>query len=170
MPWEIYIIRSQEPELGFDLWTSGSLAQRSTTLLPAHVQILLLRSDNISLSIPVQFWLFPEFIWVCENLIHNTTAINIHCFSNSYPLSFIFLWYIILKFTENKWNFYIYAFYELIKTMCLIWLQCLVSVTKKCRCGLYSKELPCQKEFLCETKCKRTKECMRHPCNRKVNK
>lgn len=44
---------------------------------------------------------------------------------------------------------------------------CLETVTKKCRCGLHSKELLCQKEFLCETKCKRTKECMRHPCNRK---
>ncbi|KAJ4431885.1 hypothetical protein ANN_20491 [Periplaneta americana] len=46
-------------------------------------------------------------------------------------------------------------------------LRCLAMVTKKCRCGLHSKELPCQKEFLCETKCKRMKECMRHPCNRK---
>ncbi|XP_021938982.1 NF-X1-type zinc finger protein NFXL1 isoform X3 [Zootermopsis nevadensis] len=45
--------------------------------------------------------------------------------------------------------------------------SCLMVVTKKCRCGLHSKELPCQKEFLCETKCKQTKDCMRHPCNRK---
>ncbi|KAJ9577747.1 hypothetical protein L9F63_005667 [Diploptera punctata] len=44
---------------------------------------------------------------------------------------------------------------------------CLEIVAKKCRCGLHSKELPCQKEFLCETKCKSIKECLRHPCNRK---
>nr|CAD7597142.1 unnamed protein product [Timema genevievae] len=44
---------------------------------------------------------------------------------------------------------------------------CLEVVTKSCRCGLHKKELPCQKEYLCETKCKRLKDCIRHPCNRK---
>nr|CAD7442488.1 unnamed protein product [Timema bartmani] len=45
--------------------------------------------------------------------------------------------------------------------------NCLEVVTKSCRCGLHKKELPCQKEYLCETKCKRLKDCIRHPCNRK---
>ncbi|XP_054277093.1 NF-X1-type zinc finger protein NFXL1-like [Macrosteles quadrilineatus] len=44
---------------------------------------------------------------------------------------------------------------------------CLERVEKRCRCGLHTKEVPCQKEFLCETKCKRIKDCKRHPCNRK---
>lgn len=45
--------------------------------------------------------------------------------------------------------------------------QCLEVVTRRCRCGLHMKELPCQKEFLCETKCKQIKDCGKHPCNRK---
>ncbi|KAK3912840.1 NF-X1-type zinc finger protein NFXL1 [Frankliniella fusca] len=44
---------------------------------------------------------------------------------------------------------------------------CLEVTIKQCRCGLHKKELPCAKEFLCETKCKRSKDCGRHPCNRK---
>lgn len=48
-------------------------------------------------------------------------------------------------------------------------LQCLEVTIKQCRCGLHRKELPCAKEFLCETKCKRSKDCGRHPCNRKVH-
>ncbi|XP_034255389.1 NF-X1-type zinc finger protein NFXL1 [Thrips palmi] len=44
---------------------------------------------------------------------------------------------------------------------------CLEVTVKQCRCGLHTKELPCAKEFLCETKCKRSKDCGRHPCNRK---
>lgn len=46
--------------------------------------------------------------------------------------------------------------------------QCLAIVEKKCRCGLHTKELPCSKLFLCETKCKQTRDCIKHPCNRKV--
>lgn len=46
--------------------------------------------------------------------------------------------------------------------------QCLEVVEKKCRCGLYSKELPCSKTFLCEAKCKRMRDCNKHACNRKV--
>lgn len=38
---------------------------------------------------------------------------------------------------------------------------------QSCRCGLKKKELPCYKEFQCETKCKHIKDCRRHPCNRK---
>ncbi|XP_046391023.1 NF-X1-type zinc finger protein NFXL1-like [Ischnura elegans] len=44
---------------------------------------------------------------------------------------------------------------------------CLQMRVQTCRCGQYSKELPCQKEFLCENKCRRTRNCLRHPCSRK---
>lgn len=50
----------------------------------------------------------------------------------------------------------------------IFFLQCLVIIKKKCRCGMHEKELPCSKEFTCETKCKQTKDCEKHPCNRKV--
>ena len=46
--------------------------------------------------------------------------------------------------------------------------QCLQMRTRRCRCGLKEKELPCYKEFHCESKCKKLKDCRRHPCNRKV--
>lgn len=46
---------------------------------------------------------------------------------------------------------------------------CLVSVKKNCRCGKTEKEILCSKDFLCETKCKNTLECGKHPCNRKVS-
>ncbi|ALC44013.1 CG15011 [Drosophila busckii] len=45
--------------------------------------------------------------------------------------------------------------------------QCLVRTTKKCRCGLHEKELPCSKEFTCEAKCKQMRDCGKHACNRK---
>ncbi|KAL0280164.1 UNVERIFIED_CONTAM: hypothetical protein PYX00_001538 [Menopon gallinae] len=45
---------------------------------------------------------------------------------------------------------------------------CLETVVKVCRCGQKKKEFLCQKEFLCASKCKRMKNCGRHPCNRKV--
>lgn len=38
---------------------------------------------------------------------------------------------------------------------------------KKCRCGQKEKSLPCHKEYLCEIKCKKVKDCGRHQCNRK---
>ncbi|XP_037901244.1 NF-X1-type zinc finger protein NFXL1 [Glossina fuscipes] len=44
---------------------------------------------------------------------------------------------------------------------------CLVITKKKCRCGLHEKELPCSKEFTCETKCKQSRDCGIHSCNRK---
>lgn len=47
--------------------------------------------------------------------------------------------------------------------------QCLEIIEKKCRCGLYTKELPCSKSYSCEMKCKRMRDCNKHTCNRKVN-
>ncbi|XP_061400668.1 NF-X1-type zinc finger protein NFXL1 [Musca vetustissima] len=44
---------------------------------------------------------------------------------------------------------------------------CLIIIKKKCRCGMHEKELPCSKEFTCETKCKQIRDCEKHPCNRK---
>ncbi|XP_018334873.1 NF-X1-type zinc finger protein NFXL1 [Agrilus planipennis] len=44
---------------------------------------------------------------------------------------------------------------------------CLETVTKSCRCGHYTREVQCRKQFLCETKCKKIKDCRKHPCNRK---
>ncbi|KAH8324012.1 hypothetical protein KR074_006983 [Drosophila pseudoananassae] len=46
-------------------------------------------------------------------------------------------------------------------------ISCPVRTKKKCRCGLHEKELPCSKEFTCETKCKQTRDCGKHACNRK---
>ncbi|XP_044731524.1 NF-X1-type zinc finger protein NFXL1 [Chrysoperla carnea] len=45
--------------------------------------------------------------------------------------------------------------------------NCLEVVFKVCRCGFHKKELPCQKEYLCDTKCKNIKDCQKHSCNRK---
>ncbi|KAJ8964297.1 hypothetical protein NQ317_000093 [Molorchus minor] len=44
---------------------------------------------------------------------------------------------------------------------------CLETVVKSCRCGLHSKEIQCYKPYFCETKCKKLKDCNKHPCNRK---
>ncbi|XP_016966713.1 NF-X1-type zinc finger protein NFXL1 [Drosophila biarmipes] len=46
-------------------------------------------------------------------------------------------------------------------------ISCPVRTKKKCRCGLHEKELPCSKEFTCETKCKQIRDCGKHACNRK---
>ena len=46
--------------------------------------------------------------------------------------------------------------------------QCLIITPKKCRCGCYTKDLPCSKSFNCETKCKNKRDCNKHPCNKKV--
>ncbi|KAH8315852.1 hypothetical protein KR067_011340 [Drosophila pandora] len=46
-------------------------------------------------------------------------------------------------------------------------ISCPVRTKKKCRCGLHEKELPCSKEFTCETKCKQMRDCGKHACNRK---
>ncbi|CAH1802686.1 unnamed protein product, partial [Owenia fusiformis] len=45
--------------------------------------------------------------------------------------------------------------------------QCRQLCMKKCRCGQRSKEIPCYKEYLCETKCTRMKDCGKHQCRRK---
>ncbi|XP_022903190.1 NF-X1-type zinc finger protein NFXL1 [Onthophagus taurus] len=45
--------------------------------------------------------------------------------------------------------------------------SCVEIVIKSCRCGLHTKEIPCKKRYLCETKCKQMKDCNKHPCNRK---
>ena len=57
--------------------------------------------------------------------------------------------------------------------------SCLQMVTKQCKCSILlqqqgerrggerKKEVPCTKEFACETKCKRMRDCGRHACNRK---
>ncbi|XP_016340341.1 NF-X1-type zinc finger protein NFXL1-like [Sinocyclocheilus anshuiensis] len=44
---------------------------------------------------------------------------------------------------------------------------CRQEVEKTCRCGRYSKLLPCHKEYLCESKCNKTRACSRHQCKRK---
>lgn len=45
--------------------------------------------------------------------------------------------------------------------------SCLEITRKECRCGLHSKELPCTKLYLCDTKCKQMRDCNKHACNRK---
>lgn len=44
---------------------------------------------------------------------------------------------------------------------------CLQIRSKRCRCGAREKEVPCSREYTCETKCKRLRDCRRHPCSRK---
>lgn len=44
---------------------------------------------------------------------------------------------------------------------------CLETVVKVCKCGQHSKEIQCYKPYFCESKCKRIKDCNKHPCNRK---
>ncbi|XP_071847469.1 NF-X1-type zinc finger protein NFXL1-like [Apostichopus japonicus] len=45
--------------------------------------------------------------------------------------------------------------------------KCLQMSTKRCRCGLREKSLPCTKEYLCDTRCNKIKPCTRHPCKRR---
>ncbi len=49
-----------------------------------------------------------------------------------------------------------------------IHLQCRQISVKRCRCGARTKELPCYKEYLCDTKCSKFKDCRKHQCKRKV--
>ena len=49
-------------------------------------------------------------------------------------------------------------------------LQCRQISVKTCRCGARKKELPCYKEYMCDTKCSKMKDCRRHQCKRKVCK
>ncbi|XP_037044387.1 NF-X1-type zinc finger protein NFXL1 [Bradysia coprophila] len=44
---------------------------------------------------------------------------------------------------------------------------CIEIIRKQCRCGQHSKELPCSKSFLCDTKCKQMRDCNKHACSRK---
>ncbi|XP_066286715.1 NF-X1-type zinc finger protein NFXL1-like [Branchiostoma lanceolatum] len=45
--------------------------------------------------------------------------------------------------------------------------QCWERATKTCRCGQRKKSLPCNKEYLCETRCTNMRTCQRHQCRRK---
>ena len=40
-------------------------------------------------------------------------------------------------------------------------------VIKRCKCGVKKKEVPCAKEYTCDIKCKKIRDCGRHNCNRK---
>ncbi|GAU98606.1 hypothetical protein RvY_09730-2 [Ramazzottius varieornatus] len=44
---------------------------------------------------------------------------------------------------------------------------CLELVKKTCPCGAKTKQAPCSKPFVCDTKCKSHRDCERHPCNKK---
>lgn len=41
---------------------------------------------------------------------------------------------------------------------------CVMMVNKSCRCGQSTKFMQCSKEFTCDKKCLRTRECGRHQC------
>ncbi|XP_054708933.1 NF-X1-type zinc finger protein NFXL1-like [Uloborus diversus] len=45
--------------------------------------------------------------------------------------------------------------------------KCLQMRVMKCRCGLREKSVPCCKEYVCDIKCKRKRDCGRHFCNKK---
>ena len=45
---------------------------------------------------------------------------------------------------------------------------CRQIVTKKCRCGKRSKEIPCCQVLTCDVKCNKLRNCERHPCKKKV--
>lgn len=45
--------------------------------------------------------------------------------------------------------------------------SCLIVVSKKCRCGTKTAEVPCSQEFLCTQKCQEFRSCGRHRCNRR---
>ncbi|XP_054863590.1 NF-X1-type zinc finger protein NFXL1-like isoform X3 [Amphiprion ocellaris] len=44
---------------------------------------------------------------------------------------------------------------------------CRQEVEKECRCGKHRKLMPCHKEYLCDSKCPKTRSCQRHQCRRK---
>lgn len=44
---------------------------------------------------------------------------------------------------------------------------CLQMRVMRCRCGQREKSVPCCKEFICDIKCKRKRDCGKHNCNRK---
>ena len=42
---------------------------------------------------------------------------------------------------------------------------------KRCRCrNQKEREVPCYKEYLCESKCSKMRDCGKHQCKRKVGK
>ncbi|KAI4480690.1 hypothetical protein M0802_014162 [Mischocyttarus mexicanus] len=45
--------------------------------------------------------------------------------------------------------------------------QCLEMIIKSCRCGSFTKEIACGKEFHCNKKCTQKRLCGRHLCNKK---
>lgn len=45
--------------------------------------------------------------------------------------------------------------------------SCLQMTTKFCRCGSKKKEVQCAKQFTCDVKCKKIRDCRKHPCNKK---
>lgn len=45
--------------------------------------------------------------------------------------------------------------------------SCLQMRVKQCKCGAKKREVQCAKIFSCETKCKKLRDCQRHPCNKK---
>ncbi|XP_028600956.2 NF-X1-type zinc finger protein NFXL1 isoform X4 [Podarcis muralis] len=44
---------------------------------------------------------------------------------------------------------------------------CRQEVEKQCRCGKHTKQMPCHKPYLCETKCAKIRDCQKHQCKRK---
>ncbi|XP_077976077.1 NF-X1-type zinc finger protein NFXL1-like isoform X1 [Styela clava] len=44
---------------------------------------------------------------------------------------------------------------------------CSVVIEKQCRCGKRKKEMPCHKEFTCDMKCQKMRDCGNHQCKRK---
>jgi len=42
-------------------------------------------------------------------------------------------------------------------------------VRKKCRCGKREREIQCYKEFQCDVKCAKLRDCAVHQCKRKVS-
>uniref|UniRef100_A0A6J0TA16 NF-X1-type zinc finger protein NFXL1 isoform X1 n=1 Tax=Pogona vitticeps TaxID=103695 RepID=A0A6J0TA16_9SAUR len=44
---------------------------------------------------------------------------------------------------------------------------CRQEVEKQCRCGKHTKQMPCHKPYLCETKCTKIRDCQKHQCKRK---
>ncbi|XP_055333654.1 NF-X1-type zinc finger protein NFXL1-like [Paramacrobiotus metropolitanus] len=44
---------------------------------------------------------------------------------------------------------------------------CMQSTKKTCPCGAKTKQLPCSKDFTCDTKCKSMRNCNRHACNKR---
>lgn len=44
---------------------------------------------------------------------------------------------------------------------------CRQTLVKKCRCSQRQKEVPCCKDYICEVKCQKLRNCTRHQCKRK---